>query len=206
MSINSLTNYTDHVFRKEILHDVELNGSEFYDCKFTQCSFVESRISECKIISCSFEGCDLSLLQVPLSRFSGVRFRDTKLVGVNWALADWPETDIGEPLKFLKCVLNHATFIGLKLPGIWFLDCIATDVDFREADLSSADFSGTDLSKSVFGNTDLSKANLSKAYNYHIDASQNKLKGTRFSLPEAMSLLYSLEIILEGEDGILSGT
>jgi uncharacterized protein YjbI with pentapeptide repeats len=58
----------------------------------------------------------------------------------------------------------------------------------------------------VFGNTDLSKANLSKAYNYHIDASQNKLKGTRFSLPEAMSLLYSLEIILEGEDGILSGT
>jgi uncharacterized protein YjbI with pentapeptide repeats len=204
LSIKSFTNYADHIFREEVIHGGEINGSKFYDCEFAQCSFVQSRFSECKFVDSSFEGCDLSLLQVPLSRLSGVRFRDSKLVGVNWALADWPGTDIGEPLKFLKCVLNHATFIGLKLSAIQFIECIAIEVDFREADLSTADFSGTDLSKSIFGNTDLSKANLSKARNYHIDASQNILKGTRFSFPEAMSLLYSLDIVLDEKDSFFS--
>ena len=102
--------------------------------------------------------------------------------------------------------MSHATFIELKLRGIQIIDCIAIDVDFRQADLSTADFSGTDLSESMFGDTDLSGANMNKARNYQIDASQNVLKGARFSLPEAMSLLYSLDIILDGEEDIFSNT
>ena len=76
------------------------------------------------------------------------------------------------------------------------LDCSAVEVDFREADLSRADFSGTDLSNSLFSKTDLSGADFSQARNYHLDPGQNKLKGAKFSLPEAMSLLYAMEIDL----------
>jgi fluoroquinolone resistance protein len=202
--IKTDSSYTSQVFRKQMLDGFELNSCGFYDCKFLQCSFVESSLIECRFINCTFDTCDLSLLHLPRSKFSQVRFTDSKLAGVNWALADWPEAGLGEPLNFFKCVLNHATFIGLKLPGMKIIDCIAVDVDFREADLSGVDFSGTDLSKSLFIHTDLSKADLSKARNYQIDVSQNVLKSTRFSLPEAMSLLYNLDIILgEGEDGFL---
>jgi uncharacterized protein YjbI with pentapeptide repeats len=77
---------------------------------------------------------------------------------------------------------------------------VALDVDFREADLSQADFAGTDLSDSMFVNTDLTEADLSRARNYHIDPSQNVLRQARFSLPEAMSLLYSLDIVLADDE------
>ncbi|HUW94716.1 MAG TPA: pentapeptide repeat-containing protein, partial [Anaerolineae bacterium] len=101
---------------------------------------------------------------------------------------------------FVGCAISHSTFMGLTLPRMEVRDCVALDVDFREADLSKADFAGTDLSQSLFGNTNLSEADLSRARNYHIDPGQNTLKQARFSLPEAMSLLYSLDIILVVDD------
>jgi uncharacterized protein YjbI with pentapeptide repeats len=88
----------------------------------------------------------------------------------------------------------------LSLPGIQIEDCVAVDVDFREADLSQADFAGTDLSRSLFSNTNLTEADLSDARNYHIAPGQNVLTKAKFSLPEATSLLYNLDIDLtEGQ-------
>jgi len=52
----------------------------------------------------------------------------------------------------------------------------------------------------MFGNTNLTEADLSRARNYHIDPGQNVLRQARFSLPEAKSLLYSMDIVLV-EDG-----
>ena len=69
-------------------------------------------------------------------------------------------------------------------------------MDFREADLTNADFSGSDLGQSLFLNTNLSEADLSTARNYHIAPEHNVLKGARFSLPEAMSLLFNMDIVL----------
>lgn len=46
-------------------------------------------------------------------------------------------------------------------------------------------------------NCDLSETDFSGAVNYTIDAGQNKLHKTRFTLPEAITLLHALDIILE---------
>ena len=102
-------------------------------------------------------------------------------------------------MKFIKSVISHSTFIGLNLADIRVVDCIAIDVDFREADLSRADFTGTDLTSSLFNDTNLTAADLSQARNYDIDPVQNIIKSARFSLPEAMSLLYSMDIELIDE-------
>ena len=51
--------------------------------------------------------------------------------------------------------------------------------------------------KSVFYRTNLTEANFRHAYNYAIDFRSNMLKKTKFSLPEATSLLGGLDIILE---------
>ena len=92
--------------------------------------------------------------------------------------------------------MSHSTFIGLELSGIEITECVATDVDFREANLSEADFRGTDLSESLFINTNLRQADLREARNYRIAPGENDLTRARFSLPEAMSLLYNLDIDL----------
>jgi fluoroquinolone resistance protein len=188
--------YTDRAFKEIRMEHEQLVSSEFYDCVFVRCSFVESVFRRCRFANCAFQHCDLSLIQVPESAFSSVRLEDSKVIGVDWTQADWAATKLGDPVGFFRCALSHSTFIGLKLKGIQIKDCFATDVDFREADLTQADFGGTDLSKSLFSGTNLTEADLSSARDYHIPPAQNVLKRAKFSLPEAMALLYSMDIDL----------
>lgn len=199
-SVSSQAHYVDQVFKDEQLEHAELVSSEFYDCVFIGCSFVETAFRSCRFVDCAFLECDLSMIQVPNSTFTSTGFERSKVIGINWTEAHWPKTGLANPIGFFKCSISHSTFIGLKLEGIQTRDCVATDVDFREADLCKADFGGSDLSQSMFGNTNLSEADLSRARNYYIDPGQNVLRQARFSLPEAMSLLYSLDIVLVEED------
>ncbi len=75
--------------------------------------------------------------------------------------------------------------------------CEAKEVDFTETDLSHSDLKGTDFEKSRFFKTNLAYADFKGARNYYIDARVNTLKQTKFSLPEALSLLNGLDIILD---------
>lgn len=63
---------------------------------------------------------------------------------------------MGNPIGFFKSSISQSTFIGPSLRRIQIKDCVAVDVDFREANLSEADLPGTDLSNSLFGKTNLS--------------------------------------------------
>ncbi|HEY45061.1 MAG TPA: pentapeptide repeat-containing protein [Anaerolineae bacterium] len=201
LEIHPQTQYTGQVFKETRLKQSQLTSSEFYDCTFIYCSFAESVLNNCRFVHSTFKQCDLSLIQVPNSAFSAAKMEQSKIIGVDWTLADWSSTRLGDPIGFFMCDISHSTFIGLSLKGVQIRDCIASDVDFREADLSQADFAGTDLSESLFSKTNLTEADLSRARNYHIDPGQNILKQARFSLPEAMSLLYSLDIVLiEGDN------
>ena len=194
--LGSYSHYHDRRFQDRSLEEISLVGSEFHDCLFKACSFAQSVFQECRFIDCAFQECDLSLLQIPGSLFSVTRFADSRVIGVDWTQADWSGVSLGKPIAFERCAISHSTFIGLSLPAIQIKDCLAADVDFREADLTKADFSGSDLSQSLFLNTNLSKADLSTARNYHIAPEQNELKGARFTLPEAMSLLFNMDIVL----------
>jgi fluoroquinolone resistance protein len=192
--------HADQVFEDIHLERDELASSEFYDCAFVRCSFAESVFRNCRFVNCAFQRCDLSLVQVVGSTFSATRFEDSKVIGVDWTQAEWPTAGLANPVGFFRSAISHSTFIGLRLRGIQIRDCVAVDVDFRETDLSQADFAGTDLSQSLFSDTDLTEADLSRARNYHIDPGQNVLTQARLSLPEAMSLLYSMDIVLVEED------
>jgi fluoroquinolone resistance protein len=191
--------FTGLRYKELALAHRELVASEFYDCQFIRCSLLEAVLRKCRFINCTFQNCDLSLGQFPETVWSGALFEDTKLLGINWTLASWPAAGLGEPLQFVRCALNHATFLGLELREASFLDCTLLNVDFREADLSQAQFAGSDLLGSLFAQTNLTQADFSRARNYQIDPALNILKQAHFSLPEAMALLYSLDIVLDGD-------
>ena len=197
--IRTGTFYSEQTFKEIDLEQAQLASNEFHDCTFARCSFVETVFQACRFVNCVFRRCDLSLVQVSDCSFSATRFENSKVIGVNWARAHWPATRLGDSVHFHKCAISHSTFIGLHLRCMRIQDCVAVDVDFRECDLSQADFAGTDLADSLFLATNLTQADFSRARNYQIDPSQNIVDEAKFSLPEAMSLLYSMDIVLVEE-------
>lgn len=100
-------------------------------------------------------------------------------------------------VDFEGCLLDHSLFINLDLSETRFVKCKGRHLDFEGADLTRADFSHADLDGTRFLRCDLTDANFVGAENYHINAAQNTLHKTHFSLPEAIALLHSLDILLE---------
>lgn len=105
-----------------------------------------------------------------------------------------------KPFDFDHCALNHSVFFGLNLQEIKMSNCSAINTIFEEADLSRADCTKSDFKNAHFNHTILTETNFKGAVNYTISSQTNTLKKTRFSLPEAISLLYNLDIVLEDEE------
>ncbi|HEY9122082.1 MAG TPA: pentapeptide repeat-containing protein [Brevefilum sp.] len=172
------------------------------NCIFTACHFTETIFTACLIENCRFINCDLSLMKMPQTHFKETKFKDCRMMGINWCLADWEARSliIKKRVGFENCLLNHSIFSGLDLTETQFVQCKALHLDFEGANLTKTVFRRSDLEGTLFLKCDLSEADFVGAVNYSIDASQNKLHKTRFSLPEAIALLHSLDILLEDDD------
>ena len=198
--ITDAQEYFDQTFDKVHLGPDEIISGKFTDCVFSQCSYETAILNNCRCSNCLFLECNLNLVKLPGSSFPATRFEKSKLMGIDWTQATWSTSGFYSLVCFLECVISHSTFIGLELKRIQITNCIANEVDFRDADLSNADFTGTDLAGSIFGNTNLTEADLSQARNYMVDPSNNILKQAKFSMPEAMALLYSMDIVLKDQN------
>lgn len=188
--------YDDAHFRQLELAGAAIDGIRFRDCRFTRCNFSEATLAHCRFSDCEFADCNLSLAKLAGSGFAGVGFTDCKLVGIDWTRAHWPSVQLPGALAFTRCALNDSSFFGLDLRALAMVDCRAIDVDFSEARCEDADFSRSDLRDSLFRKTRLARANFSDARNYRIDVFDNDIRRAKFALPEAISLLDSLDIDL----------
>jgi len=184
--------YVGEVFADVDWSAQEIKRVEFDSCAFQHCVFAKTSFPLSRFLDCAFESCDFSLLKVTNARFRDVRFKDCKLIGINWA-------SIGGALDlvFEHCLLDYSVFTGLDLRRIRLIRCSAREVDFSDSNLREAVCTGTDFQAARFSNTDLSKADFRGATNYQIEASSNRLGKAKFSLPEAVSLLQGLDIVIE---------
>jgi len=189
--------YDSQTFRGILCDSQQIENVTFHDCSFKSCSFRETTFRACKFQSCVFKKCDLSLMKVDSSTFTNTLFEDSKVIGVNWVKASWGKMEIHQLLKsidFIGCVLNYSTFMELSLEKMILSKCIVKEVDFSETNLKQANCTFSDFSNSHFRHTNLSEADFTGATNYFIKPYLNTLKKAKFSLPEAMSLLFNLDI------------
>ena len=196
LSSSAQTEYFDRTFKSLAPPDGAVYDKSFDNCTFIDCALRETVFVDCRFSECLFSGSDLSLVQVKNCAFTSTQFEGSQLVGINWAEANWHQRGFLKTIDFTNCVLNYSSFFGLELKEMKLVNCIAKEVDFAEANITGAQCRGTDFLNSRFQNTNLTQANFTGAINYAIAAQANVLKATKFSLPEAMSLLYSLDIIL----------
>ncbi len=188
--------YNGQEWKSLVLRSAQVRGRTFDSCTFVKCSFRETAFVECKFRGCTFRGCDLGMVNLKGSDFNAVRFENCQLIGVNWTETTWEKGWILKPADFERCALNHSSFLGLDLKRVSLVRCTAQNVDFAEANLNGCNCTGTDFLESRFLHTDLTEADFSGARNYAISPALNTLKKTKFSLPEAMALLYGLDIVL----------
>jgi uncharacterized protein YjbI with pentapeptide repeats len=172
--------------------ELELRDVEFFQCRFVGCAFFQSIFQQCHFEQCVFDKCDLSMMKATGSRLIDVRFLKSKMLGIDWTLVAIPMT-----VAFQESNISHSSFQRLSLQKMELTECVAHEVDFMGANLTKATFAQTDFLGSRFVNTNLSGANFSRATNYAIDPTANRLKKAIFSLPEAMSLLSAFDIVLK---------
>jgi fluoroquinolone resistance protein len=191
--------YNSQQFKGISLQGGHFESKMFTSCLFEKCSLRESIFSHCEFQDCKFLNCDLSLITLKECSFKNTLFENSQIVGVNWVDTNLAQMKyvFAKPVDFVGCVLNHSTFMEVNLKNALITKCIAKDVSFEGADLSHANCTFTDFSDSRFLRTNLTETDFTDATNYSIAANLNTLRKTKFSLPEAMSLLYSLDIILK---------
>lgn len=194
-----LTTNDSTTFEEETLKNIDAAGAvirekEFVDCTFEGCTFVETQFDYCIFTDCTFKECDLSLVSVKNCRFIGTKFEKSTVIGVNWTYAAWDRKFLMKAIDFEECAINYSIFIGLKLRKMQIKGCSARGVDFADADVVESDFQKTDFEEARFLHTDLTGVNFVGAKNYQIVPDLNTIKGAKFSLPEAVSLLYGMEI------------
>ncbi len=168
-----------------------LAGVVFEDCVFKNCNFKDCNLSTSRMIDCKFHSCDLSNISVVSGSFRGLEFHSCKLIGIQWST-----TKSFGSVSFHQSNLAYSSFIGLKIKKTTFEECNLRETDFSDADLSESEFEGSDLLGSFFSETVLLKTNFTGAENFEIDPTKNLIKGAKFSVNGALSLLNKFGVIV----------
>lgn len=190
--------FYDVNFSELKLDEMELRNKLFEHCTFAKSSFIETKFHSCKFVDCEFKFCNLSSAQFKYTAFNNTVFDESKLIGINWTQAKWPNINLCSPIKIYKSNISHSSFFELELREIIIEECKAHDVDFRGCDLSNGMFLSTDFQSSIFMHTKLYAANFTDAINYNINPKENDIRKGKYSMPDAINLLHYFEIEIEG--------
>jgi uncharacterized protein YjbI with pentapeptide repeats len=125
--------------------------------------------------------------------FRDCRFKNCKLLGLRFDHCN----SFLFAVAFENCILNLASFYGLKIKGTQFKDCVLHEADFSTADLTSAKFENCDLRGAQFENCILERADFRAAYNYSFDPELNRIKKAKFSRMGIAGLLDKYDIEIE---------
>lgn len=175
----------------------EVEDTSFDECVFRHCMFDAATFVRCRFISCTFMECSFV---TPASRYTDMRFcafEDCRMIGMSF-MSFVNDEFIRDPVSSLNgCRLKYCDFHGMGLAGRNLSGNAYSQCSFSECDLKGAIFRGADLEGTTFSSCDLRNADFRDASGYAVDPITNKLKGSRFSFPEAMSILSGLGIIID---------
>ncbi|MFV0576794.1 MAG: pentapeptide repeat-containing protein [Vibrio sp.] len=195
-SFKSNEQYFDVCFSQCESSQDDFENIEFEECDFCDCDLSNSAFKNCKFINCQFKRCNLSLVSFSNTHLFGVRFLDSKLVGIDWTKATWAVYHLDFELNFQRCIMNDVSFFGLTMNELVLDECKLHDADFREGNFSDSKMTFCDFTNSLFMRTNLQNVDFTESINYSINVLENQVKGAKFSRYEALNLLGSLGIEL----------
>lgn len=172
--------------------DFPTEECEFLSCTFSGLNLSEKSFKNSRLVECTFKNCNLSNIDLTGSSLRDVTFKDCKLVGVNFSNT----TSLFE-LNFSKCVLHYSVFQELKIQKSFFKACDLKEADFTGSDLKDSSFEEARLQGCQFSRCNLGACDFRGATEYFINFENNNVKKSKFSLPEAMTLLNQFDVEIE---------
>lgn len=190
-------------FEQERFEDLTFSDETFEDYIFSECMFVGCTFEHCRLVHCAFNECSFSecvVTNLKASKLSLLRFASfscCELVGVNWGELI-PNDKYPEPISTIQdSYLRYNIFPGMNLKKFKFSGNTISDSMFEECQLEESSFKACPLERTEFTGCDLRKADFRLAYGYQIGLLSNTLSGARFSFPEVVNLLASLDILID---------
>lgn len=184
--------YENDTFTSIAAGGAMLRGKSFVHCTFKNCDLSNADCSGTLFESCTFTECNFSLVRMNDAKMRGVVFTGCKILGVVFTPCDTLIID----MHFTKCVLRNCNFSGLSLRKMAATNCEIIDSDFINIDLTDADFTESSFQGTEFNNANLTRASFIDARGYEINPLSNKIRKARFSMPEAISLVEYLGVII----------
>ncbi len=181
------------IFKQEFKSIKVLAKSEYESCTFIGCDLSNTNVSGFIFEDCSFDACNLSLANLSQTALRSVKFKDCKLLGLQFDQCN----PIGIAFTFTGCNLNNTSFFKVKAIGTKFQKCQMHEADFSQSDIRKSTFEDTDLLHAKFDQTNLEEVSFSTAYNYTLQPENNRLKKTRFSQSGIAGLVIHHSIIIE---------
>jgi len=190
--------YTDTEFANIILTKTEIKGIEFDNCSFLDCDFNESTFTDISFSDCAFTNCNLGVTKYKDSQMRDCKFVGCRLMGIDWRSL---VSALGMVLDCKDCDLSYSAFDHINIQRSTFENCKFSEAVFDTANLQKCAFAYCDFTRAIFTKCDLREADLSSAYSYYIDISNNSCRKAKFSYPEVLNLLTGQGIIIkEGTD------
>lgn len=186
--------YEDKIIKEKKLYGENIEDIEFIDCKFENCVFEDCTLKNCIFNECRFINCSISSIKSESTGIRETEFVSCNIIGINMANFV-SEGQIFEPIKSISdCFLKYCTFSGMNFVKYDFSGNIFNECIFDECNIRSGKFNGCNLKSTQYINSNLTKCDFRESTGYEIDINTNMLKDAKFSFPEVVSLLDSLEI------------
>lgn len=185
--------YKNMVFGRDDLRADDLRGAEFENCMFEDGGFAEADLGGSCFFDCRFVRCDLTMAKLHGTVFSNTAFSGCKMLGLRMEECNRTGLDV----SFADCLMDHCSFLAVKLRKTRFTGCRLREADMREADFGETVFGNCDFDRAVFGGTNLEGADMRTSFNFSIDPEANRLRKAKFSLAGLQGLLGKYKIVVE---------
>ncbi len=190
--------YEEQLVKDKKLQNITIEHCKFIDCIFENCTFEDCKVHRCVFVNCRFCSCRIISLTSQYSEAKNITFQNCSLVGIhcwNELLPDGKYAHFMDELK--DCNIKYNSFLELSFRKFDFSGSVIQESIFEECDLQESNFKSCRLEATQFFKCDIRKADFREATGYVIDIPSNKMRKAKFSYPEVISLLDSLEIQID---------
>lgn len=183
-------------FENIVINEEIIENIKYVDCSFINCKFHDLTLKQISFVQCHFVHCDFINVESVASKVQYCSFEACNFVGIQWHTFT-----SGKGMRLFKefkhNFLKYNSFLAVDLKKIDLSYNTMMECLFEACELEGTIFEHIKFEQSIFVHNNLKCASFKGAQGYHIDIMNNKLKHAKFSLPEAIVLLESLDILLD---------